>query len=190
MNPIRRSTLAALLLAATAGTAHAATDAKTKSSRQAEIRTAAQAALDKFYKAEPKIRGEVAAAPGYAVFTTYGLSFMIGGAGGTGLVHDRATKKDTFMNMAQASAGVQIGAAESETLIVFKSKQAMTDFVQKGWTAGVGGGGSAGAAGKSAGGSTGQKLGTDSAVYTIKKIGLQAGGAVEGTKFWKNADLN
>ena len=39
-------------------------------------------ALQDFYKAEPKLKTAVEAAPGYAVFTTYGLSFGLGGAGG------------------------------------------------------------------------------------------------------------
>jgi lipid-binding SYLF domain-containing protein len=94
-----------------------------KASKQAEIRKVTQTSLDKFYKVEPKIKGEVGKAPGYAVFTTYGLSFLVGGAGGKGLVHDRMAKKDTFMEMAQASVGAQIGASESETLIVFQSER-------------------------------------------------------------------
>lgn len=161
-----------------------------KAEQQAEIRKAAREAIPKFEAVEPKIREELARAPGYAVFTTYGLSFMIGGAGGKGLVHDVASKKDTFMQMAQASAGVQIGAAESQTLIVFKSRKAMDAFVNSGWTAEAGGGGSAGVGGKSAGGSTAEMIGADSMVWTITRNGLQAGGAVAGTKFWKDKSLN
>ena len=203
MTPIRRAAAAAALLLPLVAAPAAAQQSDIaqnpapkpakqvpKAEQQAEIRKAAQDALAKFEATEPKIKGEIAAAPGYAVFTTYGLSFMIGGAGGKGLVHDAATKKDTFMQMAQASAGVQIGAAESQTLIVFKSKKAMDAFVSKGWTAEAGGGGSAGAAGKSAGGTTGQMIGAESMVYTITKTGLQAGGAVAGTKFWKDKALN
>ena len=191
---------AAMLLPLAAGPALAQPDYKPntmpapakkvpKAEQQAEIRKSAAAALEKFYAAESKIKSEVAAAPGYAVFTTYGLSFLVGGAGGKGLVHDKATGKDTFMSMAQASAGVQIGAAESDMLLVFSNKKAMTDFVQKGWTVGVGGGGSAGAAGKSVGGSMTQQSG-DTVVYTITKNGLQAGGAAAGTKFWRDKALN
>lgn len=201
MSAIRRRALAvALLLPLVAApvlaqdvspnTVPAPKKAVPKAEQQAEIRKAAREAIPKFEAAEPRIRDELARAPGYAVFTTYGLSFMIGGAGGKGLVHDVASKKDTFMQMAQASAGVQIGASESQTLIVFKSRKAMDAFVTSGWTAEAGGGGSAGAAGKSAGGTTSQMIGAETMVYTITKNGLQAGGAVAGTKFWKDKALN
>jgi len=201
MNPIRRASIAAALLLPLVTGAALAQDIKPntmpppkkvvpKAEQQAEIRAKTAAALEKFYATEPRIKTEVAAAPGYAVFTTYGLSFMFGGAGGKGLVHDSATKKETFMSLAQASAGVQIGAAESDMLVIFPTKQAMTSFIEKGWTAGAGSGGSMGGAGKTAGGSTGQKAGSAAMVYTITKTGLQAGGAVEGTKVWKDKALN
>src|SRR6476469_4281178 len=60
----------------------ATTSPSDKASKQAEIRQAAQQSLDKFYKADPKLQSAVANAPGYAVFTTYGLSFVVGGSGG------------------------------------------------------------------------------------------------------------
>lgn len=201
MNPIRRASIAATVLLPILTGSVLAQDVKPntmpppkkvvpKAEQQAEIRSKTTAALEKFYTTEPKIKGEVAAAPGYAVFTTYGLSFMLGGAGGKGLVRDNATKKETFMDLAQASAGVQIGASESDMLVIFADKKAMSDFVEKGWTAGAGGGGTMGAAGKTAGGTTGQKMGSESMVYTITKNGLQVGGAVEGTKVWKDKALN
>jgi hypothetical protein len=57
----------------------ATTSSSDKASKQAEIRQAAQQSLSKFYKADPKLQSAVANAPGYAVFTTYGLSFIVGG---------------------------------------------------------------------------------------------------------------
>jgi lipid-binding SYLF domain-containing protein len=159
-----------------------------KAAKQAEISKATQASLERFYKAEPKVEAEVAKAPGYAVFTTYGLSFLIGGAGGKGLAHDNKTKQDTYMSMAQASAGGQIGLAESETLIVFKSNKGLQEFITSGWTFGGGGSVQVGAGGKSAGKAGGGM--PDISYYTLTKNGLDVGVAVEGTKFWKDKDLN
>jgi lipid-binding SYLF domain-containing protein len=161
-----------------------------KAKKQAEVRQVTASSLEKFYNAKPELKGEVAKAPGYAVFTTYGLSFLIGGAGGKGLVHDNKTKNVTYMDMAQASAGLQIGIAESETLIVFKSSTAMQDFIDKGWEAGGGGAVQAGAAGKSVGVAGGANVVADASYYTLTKNGLQAGVAVAGTKFWKDKELN
>jgi lipid-binding SYLF domain-containing protein len=159
-----------------------------KAKKQAEVRAATQESLEKFYKADPSLQAAVQNAPGYAVFKTYGISFLIGGGGGTGLAHDNKTKKDTFMSMAQGSAGVQAGLAESETLFIFKSHKVMEGFINKGWSGGGGGAMQAGAGGKSVGAAGGGTPGLS--FYTLTRNGLQAGVAMEGTKFWKDKDLN
>lgn len=181
---------AVLILSLGAGTALAADADKAK--KQAEVRKAAHAALERFYKANPKLKNDVARAAGYAVFTTYGASFIFGGAGGTGLAHNQKTGKDTFMNMAQASVGVQIGASQSETLIIFKNAKSLSKFIDEGWEFGGGASLEAGAGGKTVGapGAGGENLVADAYYYTLTKNGLEAGGAVAGTKFWKDADLN
>ena len=181
---------AALLLSFAAGPALSA-DAD-KASKQTEIRKTTQQTLERFYKENPALRGEVKRAPGYAVFTTYGLSFLIGGAGGSGLAHNSKTGHDTYMNMAQASVGVQIGLAQSETLIIFKNTKSLGRFVDKGWEFGGGGQIDAGAGGKTVGvpGGGGENVISDALYYTLTKNGLQAGGAVAGTKFWKSDELN
>lgn len=188
MKALKTLVLALVVLALGAGGALA--QDRDKGKKQAEIRQAANTALERFYKAEPKLKADVAAAPGYAVFTTYGLSFLIGGAGGSGLVHDNKGNKNYYMNMAQASAGLQLGASETQHLIVFKTAKAMNDFVNKGWEVGAGGGASAGTGKSSVGGSAGANAIADAQFYTITKTGLEAGGAVAGTKFWKDKELN
>lgn len=175
----------ALSLSVLSGNVFAETD---KASKQSEIRKVTQTTLEKFYKSDPEIKAAVAKAPGYAVFTTYGLSFIIGGGGGTGLAHNNKTKKDTFMSMAQASAGGQIGLAEREILIVFNSAKGMNQFVTSGWTFGGSGSVQAGAGGKSTGQAGGGMY--DYRYYTLTKNGLDVGIAAEGTKFWKDKDLN
>ena len=161
-----------------------------KASKQAEIRQATQKSLEKFYKANPDLKADVANAPGYGVFTTYGLSFILGGAGGHGIVRDNKTGTETFMDTAQASAGLQAGAAQTDTLIVFKSQEAVQRFVDKGWTAGVGGGAQAGAKGESVGPGGGEQGIAEAKLYTLTPNGLQAGLAGAGSKFWKDKELN
>jgi len=173
-------------LAVLAGPAFAAD----KAAQQAEIRKATQVALDKFYKAQPTLKGEVEAAPGYAVFTTYGLTFIVGGSGGGGLAHDAKSGKDTFMKMAQASAGLQAGVAQNDVLIVFKSKKGLDNFVNKGWEFGGQGAVAAGAAGHSAGGGAGQQEIAEAKTYSLTKNGLEVGAALTGTKFWKEKGMN
>jgi len=182
---------AVLGLVFVAGGAMADEKAKDKAAKQAEIRKMAQETLSEVYKLDASLKGAVQKAPGYAVFSTYGLSFIIGGAGGKGLVHDNKTKQDTFMDMAQASAGVQVGGSKSRTLIVFKTQEALKKFIESGWEFG-GGGGAAAAGGDKEAGSTisGENVVNDALYYTVTKAGVQAGGAVAGTKVWKDKDLN
>jgi lipid-binding SYLF domain-containing protein len=180
-------TAGVLMFSLAAGTAFAQSE---KAKKQAEVQKAARSSLEHFYKAEPKLKAEVAKAPGYAVFTSYGFTFLLGGSGGKGLVHNAKTKGTTYMDMAQVSAGLQIGGGEYETLIIFKTTKAMEDFIGKGWEFGGGGGATAGVAGKGGGAQAGEQVINDALYYTWTKNGLQAGGAVAGTKFWKDKELN
>jgi lipid-binding SYLF domain-containing protein len=164
--------------------------AQDKAAKQGEVIKSTSAALQKFYAKKPELKAAVAKAPGYAVFTTYGISFLIGGAGGKGLVHDNKTKKNTFMEMGSASVGAQIGAAENDVLIIFKNAAVMNDFINKGWTATGGATAQAGADGKQAGGGQGATAMADADTFTLTKTGLEAGVAIAGSKFWKSTDLN
>jgi len=187
---MKRYNMTAVLALAVLVAACASMSQSEKAQKQAQIRQATQTALDKFYHADPNLRAEVANAPGYAVFTTYGASLVVGGAGGKGIAHDNKANRDIFMEMGQASAGIQAGVAESETLIVFESPEAFQKFVDKGWEFGAGGEAQAGAGGKSVGPGGGQNLIAGARYYMLTKNGLQAGVAVAGTKFWKDKELN
>lgn len=159
-----------------------------KEKNQAEVNAKAEQTLKDFFKAKPKLRAEVKNAAGYGVFTTYGLSFLLGGSGGKGVVHNNKTGKKTYMDLAQASAGLQIGASETRYLFVFKDAKGMDTFIESGWEAGGEVGAGAGAGSKAAGGSVGEF--TYGRLYSLTKNGFQVGGALAGTKFWKDKELN
>ena len=164
--------------------------AQDKAAQQAEVKAKAMQALQDFYKADATIKGVVDKAPGYAVFTTYGLSFGLGGAGGKGLAHDNKSKKDTYMSIAQASAGLQIGASDTRYLFVFKDAKSMADFIDQGWDASVGAGAGAGTGKDEANVKAGAIAFTGGQAYVLTKTGLQAGVALGGSKVWKDKDLN
>ena len=164
--------------------------AQDKAAKQTEIVKHTNAALQRFYAKKPELKAAVAKAPGYGVFTTYGISFLVGGAGGKGLVHNNKTKHNTFMAMGSASVGAQIGAAENDVLIIFKTAAAMNDFVNKGWTASGGATAGAGAAGKTTGGGVGGNTMDSVDSFTLTKNGIEAGVAIQGSKFWKPDELN
>ena len=178
--------IGALSLSLIAGNAFAAT----KAEKQAEALKATAAALERFKAKQPDLKESRAKAPGYAVFTTYGVSFIIGGSGGTGVVHDNKTKKNTFMKLGGASAGFQLGAVENDVLVIFKTTKAMQDFVSE-WLGrqwrghrGCGGGGAGG------GGGQGASPRGDVQTLTLTKNGIEAGLSIGGVKAWKDTDLN
>jgi len=161
-----------------------------KADKQAEVVKKTDAALARFYKEKPDLKAAVAKAPGYGIFTTFGISFLIGGSGGSGLVHDNKTMKNTFMKVGGASAGLQLGASQTELLIIFKTPAAMTQFIDKGWEATGSVTASAGASGATAGGGKGASAMEDADTYTLTKTGLDVGIAGGASKFWKDTDLN
>lgn len=164
--------------------------AQDKVAQQGEVKAKAAQALQDFYAADSKIKAAVSNAPGYAVFTTYGLSFGLGGAGGKGIAHDSKSKKDTYMNIAQASAGLQVGASDTRYLFVFKDAKSMADFIDKGWDASVGAGAGAGTGKDDANVKAGAVAFTGGTAYVLTKAGLQAGVALGGSKVWKDKELN
>ena len=157
--------------------------------QRAELRKMCDEALATLYKEKPEAKAQVSTAPGYGCFSSFGVAFIIGGAGGRGLVHDNATKKDTYMNMGQATAGVDIGIKDYREVLVFHDKAAMTKFIDSGWefagtaeaSAAVGGKGATAAKGEGAPPIT---------VYPMTRTGLSAGVAAGGRKYWKDKDLN
>ncbi|MDN8617144.1 YSC84-related protein [Variovorax ginsengisoli] len=164
--------------------------AQDKAVKQAEVRAKAKQALEDFYKADAEIKSAVGKAPGYAVFTTYGLSFGLGGAGGKGIAHDSKSKKDAYMNIAQASAGLQIGASDTRYLFVFKDAKSLADFIDNGWDASAGAAAGAGTGRDEANVKAGAVAFSGGTAYVLTKAGLQAGVSLGGSKVWKDKDLN
>ena len=175
---------ACLLMPATAGAA-------TKAEEQAEIRKIEQETLARLYKAAPSAKGAVEKAAGHAVFSNFGMKiFVAGGGSGKGVAVDHASKKATFMKMAEIQAGLGIGVKKFRVVFVFDSKAALDAFVSSGWEFG----GQASAAAKSGDkGSAYQGAASVSPgvwMYQLTDTGLAAEITAKGTKYYKDNDLN
>jgi lipid-binding SYLF domain-containing protein len=162
-----------------------------KEAKRAEIQKVASNTLAQLYKVQPAAKEKIEKAAGYGVFSNFGLTILfVGGAGGKGLVHDNASKKDTYMNMGQAQAGIGIGAAKYKAVFIFRDAKTLQAFIDKGWDAG----GQAGAVAKAGKTGVADTVGTSShagiEIIQLGENGAIVGGTVAGTKYWKDSDLN
>jgi lipid-binding SYLF domain-containing protein len=162
----------------------------TTAEKQAELRKMCDEALAMLYKAKPETKAAVEKSAGYGCFTSFGMSFFVGGAGGHGLVHNNASKKFTYMKMAQASGGLDFGIKDYREVLVFKDAATLARFVDKGWETAGTGSASAMAGGKGATAEDAATAGGKLDVYPMTRTGLAVGVAATGRKYWKDDDLN
>lgn len=188
MTTLKKMTAIGLLLFVAAGMAQAATD---KQAAQAEVRKSTNAVLNKLYKVQPAARKIIAAAPGYAVFSNFGMKILFAGSGsGKGVAVNAKSKKEVFMKMIEVQAGLGIGVKKFRLVFVFENEKGWNDFVNSGWEAGT----QATAAAKS-GASGAAYQGAVSVspgvwLYQMTDKGLAVEATVKGTKYYKDDDLN
>ena len=78
-----------------------------------KIRKMAATTLADLYKLQPTAQGAVQRSAGYAVFNNMGTNLLLlSTARGAGVAVDSKTKKDTFMKMISAGAGLGVGVKD------------------------------------------------------------------------------
>jgi lipid-binding SYLF domain-containing protein len=185
---LRFATIAAVVLL-TAGCIGPPGD--TVASQQKAAQNMRNDTLQMLYKIRPGSRQAIRTAVGYAVFSNVGVHVLLISSGrGYGVVRDNRSGKDTYMNMVSGGLGLGLGVKDFRGVFVFTQRKAMTQFVNEGWNASA----QADAAAK-VGEKGGALAGTvDVApgikLYQITKNGLALQATIQGTKFWKDDDLN
>ncbi len=176
-------TIAVLLSACAAG--------DTPAEKRADIQKMRAETLAKLYKLQPGARIRINRSAGYGVFTNIGVHIIwLGAGGGWGVVRDNATGKDTYMNMGSAGVGLGLGVKDFRGVFVFTQKKYLDWFVNKGWD------GSAQADAAAKAGSKGDAWAgaVDVApgiyLYQFTEGGLALQATVQGTKYWKDKELN
>lgn len=161
--------------------------------QRAEIRQMRDEVLKELFKLKPEVKSRLKQAEGYAVFSNVGVNVIFASfAGGKGIVVDHGffTDDEIFMKMGSAGVGLGLGVKDFRAVFVFTDEDVMERFIETGWDFS----GQADAAAKS-----NQKGGSIEAsgtvlpgmeVYQLTKNGLALQATVQGTKYWKDKELN
>lgn len=161
--------------------------------KRAEVRKMRDKVLAELYQAHPDAKTKIQQAAGYAVFSNIGVNLIFASvAGGSGIVVTSGFLRDTetFMKMGSAGIGIGLGVKDFRAIFIFHDKDRLATFIEKGWDFS----GQADAAAKSD--DKGAALtGAGSVipgveVYQITKNGIALQATLQGTKYWKDKDLN
>lgn len=147
--------------------------------------------LARLYKERPDSAREIEEAVGYAVFSNGSLALIwVSGGYGHGIAHNNQTNKDIYMQMASAGVGLGIGAKDYNTVFVFHDPQSFTDFVNTGLdlTGHADAAAKVGEKGDAVGGSADVLPGVR--IYQLTDTGVIAQAMLQGTKYWRDEDLN
>ena len=159
--------------------------------KRAKIQKTRAEVLERLYKEEPGTEKEIKQAEGYAVFSNIGVNIIfVSGGGGSGVVHDNKSGKDTYMSMGSAGVGLGLGIKDFRAVFVFHSRHALDSFINSGWDFS----GQADAAAKSSDkgdeGSAAASALQGVSVYQLTEAGLALQATLQGTKYWVNDELN
>ena len=158
---------------------------------QADILKMANETLARLYKLQPSAKNVVSKSAGYAVFSNFGTKiFFIGGGAGKGVVFDRKSKRETFMKMIEAQAGLGLGMKKFRLVWVFEQHKDVTKFINSGWE--FGGQTSAAAKLGDEGGAFAGAMSISPGIwlYQLTDDGLSLELTAKGTKYYKDDDLN
>ena len=180
------SSLLMILLAVSVATAGDSPDKKRDKSRKMAAKT-----LKDLYKIQPKAQEEIQKSAGYAVFNNMGTNLLLlSTARGSGIALNTKTKQETFMKMISAGAGLGLGVKDYRVIFVFETDEALKQFLDSGWSGSAQADAAAKAGDKGGAESGALEVAPDVWVYQITKNGLALQATLQGTKYYKDDDLN
>ena len=180
------SSLAVILLAVSAARAGDSPDEKRDKTRKMAAQT-----LKDLYEMQPKAQEEIQKSAGYAVFNNMGTNLLLlSTARGSGIALNAKTKQETFMKMISAGAGLGLGVKDYRVIFVFETDKAFKEFLDSGWSGSAQADAAAKAGDKGSAESGALEVAPDVWVYQITKNGLALQATLQGTKYYKDDDLN
>jgi lipid-binding SYLF domain-containing protein len=159
--------------------------------KQEKTRKMAAQTLEDLYKLQPTAREGIQKAAGYAVFNNTGANvLLLSTARGAGLAVDNQSKQETFMKMISAGAGLGMGVKNYRVIFLFENRDALKRFLDSGWSGSAQADAAAKVDEKGGAHSGAAELSPGVWVYQITKKGLALQVTLQGTKYYKDDDLN
>jgi lipid-binding SYLF domain-containing protein len=159
--------------------------------QRSQIDSMAQQTLQALYAQRPSAARAVRESAGYAVFSDISTKiFFAGGGGGKGVAVNNASGHETYMMMVSVAAGLGMGVSKNHLVWVFQTPEAYANFVNTGVELGADANLTVnpGAAGGLYDGAVEASPGAW--LYQISDAGLVLELTVQGTKYFKDSDLN
>jgi lipid-binding SYLF domain-containing protein len=159
--------------------------------KKAKIQQAATQTLSDLYKLQPSAKGAIQSAAGYAVFKNFGTNLLVVSTGsGAGVATNNKSHQQTYMKMISAGAGLGVGVKDFRAIFVFETDKAFSDFLNSGWSGSAQTDAAAKAGDKGGALSGAVEVAPDVYVYQITKNGIALQLTLQGTKYYKDDDLN
>ncbi|MGR3715131.1 MAG: lipid-binding SYLF domain-containing protein [Thermohalobaculum sp.] len=147
--------------------------------------------LAKLYELESYAKTRIGKSVGYAVFSNIGVNLIfLSAASGYGVVEDKGTGKRTYMKMASGGLGIGLGVKDFRGIFVFTSRNALEQFVESGWDASAQADAAAKAGDKGGAWAGAVDVAPGVKLYQITEHGLALQATIQGTKYWKDDELN
>ena len=165
--------------------------AATPAEARAEIQKMRATTLERLYKVHPAARADVQKAAGYAVFSNVGINLiLLSAAGGSGVAHDNHSGKDTYMKMVSGGFGIGLGVKDFRGVFVFSTTEKLNQFTNSGWEASAQADAAAKAGDKGGAAAGAITVAPGVNLYQLTENGLALQATIQGTKYFKNDDLN
>ena len=165
--------------------------AETPAEQRAEIQKMRATTLQRLYKVHPAARADVQKAAGYAVFSNVGINLIfLSAAGGSGVAHDNRSGKDVYVKMVSGGFGIGLGVKDFRGVFVFSTTEKLNQFTNSGWEASAQADAAAKAGDKGAAAAGAITVAPGVNLYQLTENGLALQATIQGTKYFKNDDLN
>lgn len=147
--------------------------------------------LKLLYKYAPESKNMIKNSYGYATFKNLGVNIILFSAeGGIGLAHNNKTGRDTYMNMVSGGLGFGLGVKDFRAVFLFRDKKAFDHFVNKGWEANAQADAAAKVSEEGMAINAAITVAPGVRLYKLTQNGLALQATIQGTKYWKDKELN